>query len=58
MDDKVKGTSASELLRRQMPMVREINNNLKVYGYVEGTDEWEHAFGTELSFYRKFVGEL
>ncbi len=50
--------TAPELLKAQMPTIRQIERNLSAYGYVKGTPEWAKAFDTELAFYRKFVGLL
>jgi len=41
-----------------MPTVRQIETNLKGYGYVKGTPEWLEAFNIELAYYRQFVGLL
>lgn len=50
--------SAPELLKAQMPTVRQVEANLRGYGYVKGTPEWVGAFNTELAYYRQFVGLL
>ena len=50
--------TAPELLRQQMPMVREIEANLERLGYERGTPEWRQMFDYDLAFYRKFVGEV
>ena len=50
--------TAPELLKRQMPMVREIEANLKRLGYRRGTEEWRQMFDYDIAFYRKFVGEV
>lgn len=50
--------TAPELLRQQIPMVREIEANLERLGYVRGTEEWRQMFDYDLAFYRKFVGEV
>lgn len=50
--------TAPELLRAQMPLVREIEQNLARFGYVKGTRAWHQAFDIELAFYRRFVGEV
>jgi len=50
--------NAPELLKAQMPTVRQIEANLLTYGYTKGTAEWSAAFDTELAYYRKFVGLL
>ena len=50
--------TAPELLKRQMPMIREIESNLEFYGYTKGTPEWKEMFKYQLAFYRKFVGVL
>ena len=50
--------TAPELLKRQMPMVREIESILEFYGYTKGTQEWKGMFEYQILFYRKFVGEV
>lgn len=50
--------TAPELLKQQMPMVREIEQNLLRLGYVPGTDEWRQMFDYDIAFYRRFVGEV
>ena len=50
--------SAPELLKRQMPMVREIESTLAYYGYTKGTPEWKDMFDYQILFYRRFVGEV
>ena len=50
--------SAPELLKRQMPMIREIESILAYYGYIKGTPEWKEMFDYQILFYRKFVGEV
>lgn len=46
--------TAPELLKEQMPLVRQIESNLRGYGYTKGTPEWRSAFDTELTYYRRF----
>jgi hypothetical protein len=50
--------TAPELLKQQMPMVREIEANLDRLGYQRGTEEWRQMFDYDIAFYRKFVGEV
>ena len=50
--------TAPELLKQQMPMVREIEANLDRLGYQRGTSEWRQMFDYDIAFYRKFVGEV
>lgn len=50
--------TAPELLKREMPMVREIEADLERHGYVPGTKEWRRMFDYDIAFYRKFVGEV
>jgi len=50
--------TAPELLKRDMPMVREIEQNLERLGYQRGTREWRQMFHHDITFYRKFVGEV
>ena len=50
--------TAPELLKRQMPMVREIEANLERLGYCRGTEEWRRLFDLDIAFYRRFVGEV
>lgn len=47
--------TAPELLKAQMPLVRQIEANLAAYGYTKGTPEYWKAYGYELSMYRKFT---
>ena len=46
--------TAPELLKAQMPLVRQIESNLREYGYTQGAIEWYRAFDTELAYYRQF----
>ena len=46
--------TAPELLKAQMPMVRQVIKNLHGYGYIEGTSDWFKAFNTEVVFYQIF----
>ena len=46
--------TAPELLKAQMPLVRQCEANLRRYGYTRGTPEWYKAFSTELAYYRQF----
>jgi hypothetical protein len=50
--------TAPELIKRQMPMIREIESILDFYGYTKGTPEWLEMFNYQILFYRKFVGEV
>jgi hypothetical protein len=50
--------NAPELLKRQMPTVREIESICEFYGYYKGTPEWKEMFDYWILFYRKFVGEV
>ena len=50
--------TAAELMKRQMPMIREIESILDFYGYTRGTPEWSEMFNYQILFYRKFVGEV
>jgi hypothetical protein len=47
--------TAPELLKQQMPMIQEIEQNLEFYGYVKGTTEWGQMFKDMISFYRRFA---
>jgi hypothetical protein len=47
-----------ELLKRQMPVIREIESICEFYGYTKGTPEWREMFDYWMLFYRKFVGEV
>jgi hypothetical protein len=46
--------TAPELLKEQMPLVRRIEANLQEYGYEKGAADYDHAFKTEIKYYRKF----
>jgi hypothetical protein len=48
--------TAPELLKQQMPLVREIESILDLHGCTKGTPEWLEMFNHQLAFYRKFVG--
>ena len=50
--------TAPELLKAQMPLVRQCEANLKGYGYIKGTTEWHEAFGVEIAYYRQFGPEI
>jgi len=52
--NKASKNTAPELLKAQMPMVRQIEKNLAAYGYEKGTKEYQEAFDVELAYYRKF----
>jgi len=52
--NKASKKTAPELLKAQMPMVRQIEKNLAAYGYEKGTKEYQEAFDVELAYYRKF----
>lgn len=45
---------APELLKQQMPMVRQIEKELAANGYQKGTEEYTKMFNHALSYYRKF----
>ena len=49
--------TAPELLKRQMPSIREIESILEFYGYTKGTPEWLEMFNYQILFYRKFAGK-
>mgnify|MGYP003634645373 CR=1 FL=1 len=49
--------TAPELLKAQMPLVRQVEANLHGYGYIKGTAEWREAFDTEITYYRQFCPE-
>lgn len=49
--------TAPELLKAQMPAVRQIEANLMLYGYTKGTPEWYAAFDIEITFFR-WVGAI
>lgn len=51
-----KHMTAPELLKAQMPVVREIEGSLLKDGYLQGTPEWQVAFDTAMRFHRWFVG--
>ena len=46
--------TAPELLKAQMPLVRQIEANLAAYGYKNSDEDYVKAFNTELAYYRKF----
>lgn len=46
--------TAPELLKAEMPLVRQVEANLQAYGYIKGTPDWHEAFGTEITYYRQF----
>jgi hypothetical protein len=46
--------TAPELLKAQMPMIREIESSLEYHGYIKGTIEWDQMFRDMIGFYRKF----
>jgi hypothetical protein len=46
--------TAHELLKEQMPLVRRVEANLQAYGYKKGDADYNHAFETEIKYYRKF----
>jgi len=48
--------TAPELLRAQMPQIREIQHRLEQLGYQRGTAEWHDLMAQDIAFYRKFVG--
>jgi len=50
--------SAPELLKAQMPLVRQCEANLQGYGYTKGTAEWHKAFDVEIAYYRQFGPEI
>lgn len=45
---------APELLKAEMPLVREIERSMEEHGYVKGTEEYKKVFDHMLSFHRKF----
>lgn len=49
--------TAPELLKRQMPLIREIEGILEFHGYTKGTPEWSEMFNYQILFYRMFVGK-
>ena len=46
--------TAPELLKLEMPLVRQINRELESNGYTKGTKEYYSVFNSTLVFYRKF----
>ena len=54
MKQKNRPFTAPELLKQLMPLIREIESNLKFHGYTKGTAEWEKMFKHQWMFYRKF----
>jgi hypothetical protein len=50
--------TAPELLKAQMPLVRQCEANLQGYGYTKGTAEWHEAFDVEIAYYRQFGPEI
>ena len=46
--------TAPELLKLEMPLVRQINRELESNGYTKGTKEYYSVFNYTLAFYRKF----
>lgn len=50
--------TAPELLKREMPLYRECEANVRAFGYQPGTQEFCRAMEIEIAFYRKFVGEV
>jgi hypothetical protein len=46
--------TAPELLKAQMPMIREIEASLASHGYIKGTKEWDQMFRDMIGFYRQF----
>ena len=46
--------TAPELLKLEMPLVRQINRELESNGYTKGTREYYSVFNYTLAFYRKF----
>lgn len=50
--------TAPELLKAEMPLVRQCEANLVGYGYTKGTNEWYKAFNVEIAFYRQFCAAV
>ena len=46
--------TAPELLKLEMPLVRQINRELESNGYIKGTKEYYSVFNSTHTFYRKF----
>ena len=45
---------ATDILKAQIPMAKQIEADLAANGYVKGTPEYKHAYDVELDYYRKF----
>jgi hypothetical protein len=49
-----KAEGAPELLKAEIPLVRQIEQELEQHGYEKGTEEYRKVFNHMLSFHRKF----
>ncbi len=50
--------TAPELLKREMPLYRQCEANVRAFVYEPGTPEFREALAIEIQFYRQFVGEV
>ncbi len=46
--------TAPELLKREMQMYRQCETDVRAYGYVPGTKEFNDAMKVAIDFYRRF----
>jgi len=53
-NDGMEEGKATDILRSQIPMAKQIAADLAAHGYVKGTPEYKHAYDVELDYYRKF----
>lgn len=46
--------TAPDLLKAQMPVVRQVEKNLSSYGYTRKDMNWWKAYNIELGYYHRF----